>query len=75
MAVNYHRSRDGAEAAANEIRDLERRAIVVQADVSKRNDVDRMIRQTLSAFGKINILVNDAGLLVAAPIENLREED
>lgn len=75
VSVNYHRNRDGAEAVANEIRALDRRAIVVQADVSKRDDVDRMIRQTLSAFGKINILVNNAGLLVAGPIENLREED
>lgn len=75
VAVNYHRNRDGAEAVANEIQALDRRAIVLQGDVSKRNDVDRMIRQTLSAFGKIDILVNNAGLLVASPIENLREED
>ena len=36
VAVNYHRNRKGAEAVASEIRALGRRAIVVQADVSKR---------------------------------------
>ena len=75
VTVNYHQNVDGAEAVANEVRNLGRRAIVVQGDVSKSSDVDRMIQETLSEFGKIDILVNNAGIYIASPIEDVDEAD
>ena len=75
VTVNYHQNVDGAEAVANEVHNLGRRAIVVQGDVSKSSDVDRMIQETLSEFGKIDILVNNAGIYIASPIEDVDEAD
>jgi 3-oxoacyl-[acyl-carrier protein] reductase len=51
VAVNYRSSRAEAEAVAAEIEKKGRSALVVQADVSKRADVERMIAETERAFG------------------------
>ncbi|TES86848.1 3-oxoacyl-ACP reductase FabG [Candidatus Aerophobetes bacterium] len=75
VVVNCDRNIDGAETVANEIRTLGRRAEAIQGDVSRSNDVDRMVQETLRTFSRIDILVNNAGIYVAGPIENLREED
>jgi len=75
VVVNCDRNIEGAETVAHEIRALGRRAIVAQADVSKSDDVNRMVQQTLRAFGTIDILVNNAGIFISSPIEDLKEED
>jgi 3-oxoacyl-[acyl-carrier protein] reductase len=58
VVVNYHRSQAQAEALCAEV-GAEARAI--QADVSSPADVERLIEQTLSAFGRIDIWANIAG--------------
>lgn len=76
VIVNCDRNIDGAETVAHEIQALGRRSMVAQADVSKSGDVDRMVQRTLKTFGQIDIVVNNAGILLSTgPIENLREED
>jgi 3-oxoacyl-[acyl-carrier protein] reductase len=61
VVVNYARSRDGAETVAGQISAQRRRAIVVQADVSRCQDVDRLVDESLAEFGRIDIWVNNAG--------------
>jgi NAD(P)-dependent dehydrogenase (short-subunit alcohol dehydrogenase family) len=63
VAVNYHGSREGAEAVAAQIRERGGRALAIQCDIADRAAVDRMMAQTVEAFGKLNILVNNAGLV------------
>jgi len=75
VVVNYNQSINKAEAAADEIRKLGRKSITIQADVSKSNDVHRMIQETLDAFGKIDVLVNNAGILIPGHMEELSEKD
>lgn len=75
VVVNCDRNIGGAEAVATEIQTMGRRAMALEGDVSRSNDVDRMTQKTLGAFGRIDILVNNAGIFVPGPIENLREED
>ena len=54
---------DGAlEGAAEEIRETGRRSLAVQTDVSKKAEVDDLVRKTLDEFGAIDILVNNAGI-------------
>jgi len=62
VAVNYSRSRDEAEAAAAEIRALGRRAVALQGDVSDQADANRIVEETVAAFGGIDVLVNNAGV-------------
>jgi NAD(P)-dependent dehydrogenase (short-subunit alcohol dehydrogenase family) len=75
VVVNYNRNSDGAESVADSVRKLNRRALVLQGDVSIRNAVKNIVQKTLDAFGKIDILVNNAGIFIAAPIEGVTEED
>jgi NAD(P)-dependent dehydrogenase (short-subunit alcohol dehydrogenase family) len=51
------------------------KAIFVPTDVSKSEDVRRMIGETVSTFGGLDILVNNAGLSITKPIEELSEEE
>ena len=63
------------EAAANEIRKNDHEALAIAANVSQKSSVDSMVNQTLKRFGKIDILVNSAGVAIHNPIPKIREED
>ena len=52
-----------ANAVADEVRTLGRKALVIKADVSNLKEVNQMVKKTLDTFGKIDILVNNAGYL------------
>jgi glucose 1-dehydrogenase len=60
ITVNYRSHAEEAEAVAEEIRALHRQALVVQADVSNRSAVDRMVAATIERFGHLDILVCNA---------------
>src|SRR5271169_6110681 len=52
----------GARDTAAQIRKMGRRAIALTADVTSSKDVDRMVRSSLDEFGRIDVLVNNAGI-------------
>jgi 3-oxoacyl-[acyl-carrier protein] reductase len=62
VVVNYARSSGAAEATVKEIMDIGGDAIAVQADVSQSAEVDNLIKTTLDKFGRIDVLVNNAGI-------------
>src|SRR5580658_9396201 len=62
VAVNYSSDREGAERIAQAITDNGGEAIAVGADVSKAADVARLFKEVHSAFGKLDVLVNNAGV-------------
>src|SRR6516165_10755898 len=66
--------RANAERTAAEVRGLGRRALVVPTDVTSRNDLGAMVEQTRAEFGRINILVNNAGIYRAAETLDITEE-
>ncbi|MBI4553719.1 MAG: glucose 1-dehydrogenase [Candidatus Latescibacteria bacterium] len=63
------------EAVASRITALGRTAVPVQMDVSLRADHDRAVAAALDRWGRIDILVNDAGTNVRVPAEDFREDD
>ncbi|MBM4428846.1 MAG: SDR family oxidoreductase [Chloroflexi bacterium] len=68
--------RGAAEAVAEEVRALGRRALPVQTDVSSKPQVQEMVQRTLDEFGRLDILVNNAGAAGPdAPVTEVREED
>ena len=75
VAVNYNHDEAGALATVDEITGLGRRAIAVGGDVARRAHVDRMFQQVLEAFGRLNILVNNAGIQTWKSLMELSEED
>src|SRR5260370_41963706 len=61
VAVNYSSDREGAERVAQAITDNGGEAIAVGADVSKAADVGRLFKEVDSAFGRLDVLGNNAG--------------
>jgi 3-oxoacyl-[acyl-carrier protein] reductase len=74
VVVNYASSKTGAEAVVNRIRQAGGKAVAVQADVSKPEDVRRLFAETKKAFGQLDILVNNAGVYEFAPLEAISVE-
>jgi 3-oxoacyl-[acyl-carrier protein] reductase len=64
VAVHYHRSDSGAARVAEEVRELGREALVVQADVTSWDDVKQMAAEVFERFGRLDVLVNNVGDVV-----------
>jgi 3-oxoacyl-[acyl-carrier protein] reductase len=65
VVVNYNASGDRARALCDEIRTAGGRAVAVKADVTRIEDIRRLVEEASAAFGRIHILVNNAGGLIA----------
>ncbi len=65
---------DKLETLVSEITASGHRAIAVQMDVTKRDQVDAAVSKAVEAFGKLDILVNNAGVLDYSPFLDLKEE-
>lgn len=74
VVVNYASDKAGAERVAKKIEASGGKALIVQADVAKKADVDRLFKQTKDNFGHIDILVNNAGRYEFRPLEQIDEE-
>jgi len=62
VAVNYHSNRQAADEAIREIEQAGGAAIAVQADVGQSADRQRLIEETLTRYGRLDCLVNNAGI-------------
>jgi 3-oxoacyl-[acyl-carrier protein] reductase len=74
VAVNYRERRDDAASAVVEIQKLGRRAVAIQADVSRGPEVTELVRAAESQLGPIEILVNNAGKILIQAIDQMTEE-
>jgi 3-oxoacyl-[acyl-carrier protein] reductase len=75
VAVNYRSAPQLAAETEQGIRQLGRRTVSVQADVSVSADVERLVGQVRESLGAIDILVNNAGIIRPQPVEAIREQD
>ena len=75
VVVNYASSKEGADRTVAEIVSKGGKAIAVQADVAIKADVKRMFKETERAFGKPNVLVNNAAAFVFEPFEAVTEAE
>jgi 3-oxoacyl-[acyl-carrier protein] reductase len=74
VVVNYASSREGADRVVAEITGRGGRAVAVQGDVAKAADVRRLFEETQRAFGRLDVLVNNAGVYQLEPIESVVED-
>ena len=74
VVVNYASSKAGADKLVESITARGGKAIAVKADVSKAEDAKALIEDTLKAFGRLDVLVNNSGVYEFAPLEAITEE-
>lgn len=75
VIVNYANSAAPAEEVASRLRDMGRQAIAVRADVSDPTQAGELIEIAITAFGRIDVLVNNAGVTVDRTLKNLTTDD
>jgi len=75
VAVNYHSYKEGAEEVADVIRKLGRECLLLQADVSRMDEVAQMVNEVIKKFGKLDILVNNAGITEPKDFRDTTEEE
>ena len=73
VVVNYSSAKSDADKVVDEITKKGGKAVAVQGNVAKREDVDRLFAATEKAFGKIDVLVNNAGVYEFLPLEDVTE--
>ncbi len=74
VVVNYSSSKEGADRVVSEITAKGGKAVALRADISKKNEIERLFVETKKAFGTLDILVNNAGIYEFSPIEGVTEE-
>ncbi|MEA2527479.1 MAG: 3-oxoacyl-[acyl-carrier protein] reductase [Thermomicrobiales bacterium] len=71
VACNYNKSPAAAESLVAAIEAMGRRAIAIQGDVGKPEEIERMVNAATETFGRIDVLVNNAGFLNVHPIAEM----
>jgi 3-oxoacyl-[acyl-carrier protein] reductase len=74
VVVNYAASKAGADKVVAGIVASGGKAIAVQGDVSKQADITRLFAETEKTFGRLDVLVNNAGVYEFAPLDQITEE-
>jgi 3-oxoacyl-[acyl-carrier protein] reductase len=75
VVINYAGSKNEAENLVSKIVEQGGEAIAVQADVSKPLDVKNLFDQAISHFGRVDVLINNAGIMITKLIKDTTDED
>ena len=75
IVIDYHTHPDEAEQVKQKIEQAGSEGLIVQADLSKVDQINNLVRQSIDHFGKVDILVNNAGLEKRADFWDVTEAD
>lgn len=75
IAIHYNSDRESAEAVVGQIRQLGRKAVAIRADLSETSEAVKLAQDAVSALGPVDILVSNAGINPARPIDQITAED
>jgi glucose 1-dehydrogenase len=75
VAINFHKSEDEAKEVMRTAESLGVKSQIFRADTSKSAEVGAMVEEVFSGFGKIDILINNAGVLKRTPFLEISEEE
>ena len=74
VIINYYKSKDNALSLLEHLLSSGANAIAIQADVSNRKQVEQMFKESYKKFGKVDVLVNNAGIADMALFTDITEE-
>src|ERR1700749_4961150 len=74
VVVNYASSKQGADNVVKEITGKGGKAVAIQADMAKQADIERLFAETKKQFGKLDVLVNNAGVYEFSPLDGVTGE-
>ncbi len=74
VVVNYSTDKAGAEKVVKAVEANGGKAVAVQADVSKQDQVKKLFQETKKAYGTVDVLVNNAGIYDLKPLEAIDEQ-
>ncbi|MEM7594259.1 MAG: glucose 1-dehydrogenase, partial [Cyanobacteria bacterium P01_A01_bin.83] len=75
IVINYRSSADEAKQTKEKVEQIGSEALLVQADLSKVDQINHLVQETIDRFGKVDILVNNAGLEKRADFWDVTEAD
>lgn len=75
VVVNYNSNKKEAEEVIKGIESKGGKAVSIQANVSKVSDIEKLFAETIKYYGRVDILINNAGLMINNLIENVSEEE
>ena len=75
IAINYRKENEDLENIKKQIKELNVRCLPVKGDVSIFDDTANMVNQIINEFGKIDVLVNNAGITKDALLMRMKKED
>jgi 3-oxoacyl-[acyl-carrier protein] reductase len=75
VVVNYASDKAGAERVVNEITGKGGKALALQGDVAKEGDVVRLVEVTKETYGRVDVLVNNAGVFAFQPLEGVTADE
>jgi len=75
VVINYNRTPGGAEEALRNVEAAGRRGLIIKADLSSTTEVRKLVNMAIEHFGRLDILINNAGVETHAPFWEVTEED
>ncbi len=73
VTISFHSDKKAADVVTSDVTRLGRRCQAIQADMASRADCENLVASTFREFGRIDCLVNNAGIWTGAPIENMSD--
>ena len=75
IALNYRKENEDLKNTKKEIEEIGAKCLIVQGDVSKFEDCERFIKEIIEEFGKLDVLVNNAGITRDMLLMRMKEDD